>query len=112
MKINNEERFALSKLFLGNDAFSVSLISQLDSAVVIKREKTGVGFFSTIRFPCPVSELMRQRQWDWNFDHRDLMYGGSFMAYFEPPSTIVLEAVAHHGDWPKIFDSQAFVETR
>jgi hypothetical protein len=102
MQLNFIERFALSKIFPGNDLLSACVRDQLDSAWVTEREYTGVGFFSTIRFPCLLPEAKYKLiQWDWNFTHNKLRYGGSFMCWREDGDGLAIEAVAHGGvDWP------------
>lgn len=110
MKPTNEELFALSKIFFRKDIFDIEITNKLNNIEVIERKNTIVGFFSLIRFKNKLPDVSR-RQWDWNFNHRDLKYGGSFMAYFKPPDLIELEAVVHDGNWPINFDPTAFVES-
>lgn len=110
MKLAEEERFALYKLFGGESEFDLAVISQIENAEVIERRETGVGYFSTIRFSMPLPESKGRLQWDWNFNHRNLKHGGSFIAFYDPPNVIELEAVVHDGGWPMKFDSDAFVE--
>lgn len=110
MKLTQEERFALTMIFNSNDKFDSSVRSQLNDAQVVERISTGVGFFSTIHFPRPLDDNEGRLQWDWNFSHQKLMYGGSFMSAYEPPNVIELEGVAFEDSWPAEFDSNMFVE--
>jgi hypothetical protein len=103
---NEEERFALAMLFHGNDAMS-DFIEHCLSTASVEREDSGVGFFATIRFPRSLPDTERN-QWDWNFVHKGLTHGGSFICWREGDRAITLEGVSHHGDWPSIFDVSDF----
>lgn len=109
MKITGEERFALRMLFRGTDATSIVVRSQLDQLEVTERRETGVGILTTMRLPMRLNNLS-QRQWDWNFEHRYLSHGGSFMCWLEDSSVLDLEAVTHSGNWPDRFDPTDFIE--
>jgi len=108
MKLTNEEIFALTMLFGDQKFFDESVISQLDHTEVLERKKTGIGYFTKIKFADPLPDCCDRKIWDWNFSHKDLEYGGSFIAYYDPPNVIELEAVVHDGLWPKDFDKNAF----
>ncbi len=88
----------------------MTVCALLDKASVIERKITGVGYFTTIKFPTDLPET-KVLQWDWNFEHRRLKHGGAFIACYEAPKTIELEAVVHDGLWPKPFKSEDFQET-
>ncbi len=109
MRLSREERYALSKLFQRDEPFSHWILARLDEADVLKRERTGIGFFSTIRFPSVLPESSDRPQWDWNFVHKKLSHGGSFICWVEGRDTIGLEAVSHYGDWPA-FNEDDFAE--
>lgn len=109
MPLTAEERFALRMLFPGSDATSVAVRAQLDTSQVVDRRETGVGFFTSVRLMAPLP-ITAQRQWDWNFEHRRLSHGGSFMCWVSDPSHLELEAVAHNGEWPDSFDPDDFKE--
>lgn len=111
MQLTEEERFALEKIFHGNTDFEKSIIDRLSSAKVVEREATGVGFFTTVQLSNHLPSNHRCMQWDWSFKHKSLSHGGSFMASYEEPDLIQLEAVSHHGAWPSDFDASAFSES-
>ena len=108
MQLTYEERFALEKIFHGDSDFDRAVVDQLQMVEVVERDMTGIGFFSTVRFPGHLPDNRGRLQWDWNFNHRDLSQGGSFMASYEEPDIIELEAVAFYGEWPLSFDADAF----
>lgn len=109
MKLNPEERFALIMVFEDNSPLSSEIRTLLDAADVIERKYTGVGFFSIIRFSKPLIELVGNSQWEWNFRHKKLSHGGSFICWFEEKDKIILEAVSHIGKWPS-FNKDDFTE--
>jgi hypothetical protein len=111
MQLTDIERFALQMLFCGQDVASTTVRDQLDTADVITRKATGVGFFTTIRLAIPLSKDA-QRQWDWNFEHRHLSHGGSFICWLDDSNVLELEAVIHNGDWPDRFDPNDFSPRR
>ena len=111
MQLTKEERFALEKIFHGNTDFEKAIIDRLNSAKVVEREATGVGFFTTIKLSDHLPSNQGRIQWDWGFKHQALTHGGSFMASYEEPDLIQLEAVSHHGEWPSNFDANAFSES-
>ncbi|MBB6580124.1 hypothetical protein HNP33_004255 [Comamonas odontotermitis] len=108
MKLTNEEKFALMKLFGGNTDFDIAVISQLDRAEVLERKETGVGYFSTIKLMDSIQNFTNINERSWNFNHKFLKYGGLFIAFCDPPNLIELEAVVHDGLWPKKFDEKLF----
>jgi hypothetical protein len=103
------ENFALQKLLCGSDVTSAAVRAQLNTSKVVKRKATEVGFFTTIRLAIPLGNVV-QHQWDWNFDHRRLSHGGSFMCYIVDSNILELEAVTHNGNWPNYFDPDDFKE--
>ncbi len=109
MKSTEEEQFALTMVFSGPDPVSLAIRAQLNDVEVVARETTGVGFFSAIHttHPLPVDS---RKQWDWNFMHRHMPYGGAFMCWIEDSNDFVLEAVAHMGEWPDRFEAADFNE--
>lgn len=107
-KIANEEHFALMKIFGNQTNFDNAISSQLDHTEVLERKETGIGYFTKIQFANPLPDCFDGKIWDWNFNHKDLKYGGSFIAYYDPPNVIELVAVVHDGLWPKEFDKNAF----
>ena len=93
MELSKLERFAVSMLFRGSDPFCAAVREGIDAAVVVDRKLTGVGFFATIRLAKPLPADSLQEQWDWNFSHRELSHGGSFMGWREDSDVIGLEAM-------------------
>lgn len=107
MKLTAVELFALRMLFRGSDMTSTAMRDRLNTSEVITRKATGVGFFTTIRLTIPLPSGV-QRQWDWNFEHRHLSHGGSFMCWLDNSDVLELEAVTYNGDWPEHFDPDDF----
>ncbi len=113
MKLTQEEKFVLAMLFNSDSEFDISVRNQLDDAQVIERSFTGAGFFSTVQFLHPLSGSEDRFYRDWNFDHRKLKHGGSFMAWYKPLDLIELECVTWWEDsWPTEFDSEMFSEAK
>ena len=108
MNLTNEEIFALNMLFRDKSIFSESILSQQDRVKVLERQGTGVGYFTKIEFPEPLPKCIDKKILDWNFNHVNLKYGGSFIVYYSPPNLIELEAVVHDGLWPNNFDKNSF----
>ncbi len=50
--------------------------------------------------------------WDWNFSHKQLPYGGSFIFYKESPNELTLEAVTFDGLWPQKFNETYFSDLK
>lgn len=110
MKLTNEEKFALEKMFGSESEFDRQVRAGIFAAEVVERKNTKVGFFSTVKFLQRLPDSKGQLQWDWNFQHEKLAHGGSFMAYLEPPDVIEIEAVVHDGVWPVEFEAGLFRE--
>jgi|GEM_PF-4339695 len=110
MELDAVELFAMAMLFKDAGPLSSAVREGLASATVVERKNTGVGFFTTIRFVEPLPAESAQSQWDWNFSHRSLSHGGSFIAWREGADCIGLEGVSHRGDWPVSFDPTDVVE--
>jgi hypothetical protein len=111
MELSAQERFAIAMLFKDSDPFCSAVREGLAAAEVVERKFTGVGFFTTIHFTEPLPTGSERSQWDWNFSHRKLSHGGSFMGWREGTDRIGLEGVSHHGDWPEVFEPLEFSET-
>lgn len=75
---------------------------------VASREETGVGFVSTVRFSARLPKTTAS-QWDWNFSHHRLTHGGSFICFRDGDDGLVVEGVAHVGEWPR-FDRTDFFD--
>ncbi|CAG9170821.1 hypothetical protein LMG32289_02163 [Cupriavidus pampae] len=110
MSLTLEEKFALRMIFRGSDPTSVAVLAQLDAMDAKQRKATGVGFFTSIRLAIPL-RVIEPRHKDWNFRHRLLSHGGSFMCTIEDPTVLELEAVSHNGDWPHSFHVEDFIES-
>lgn len=110
MTLTEEERFAIVKLFSGQEDFCSEVMKNLNNLEVLARNQTIVGYFSTIKFLVPLKNNPLQLQWDWNFNHKKLKYGGSFIASFESPDIIELEAIANMDVWPGLFLESDFSE--
>lgn len=110
MELTKEERFAVTMLFRGRSNFELAVLDGLKKAQVSERKFTGVGYFSTILLGFDLPPLAEKNQWNFNFDHKLLDCGGSFIAYCELPSIVELEAVSHDGSWPAAFSPDLFSE--
>lgn len=104
-----EEQFALEMLFRGDDVFSATVRVSIGVASRVGRRDTGVGFFTTIRFPCSLPQVS-QYQWDWSFTHRKLNHGGAFICVMVEDNILELEGIVHSGVWPASFDRDEFYE--
>lgn len=110
MQPNECELFALETLFSGADVLCTAIRQRRAESIVIERTPTGVGFFSTLRFPTALPET-EQRHWDWNFSHAKLRHGGSLMAWRAGADIIELEGVTFGGEaWPETFVASDFLE--
>jgi hypothetical protein len=107
MQLTDQERFAVSMLFSGESEFDRAVRDNLAGTTVIKREYTGVGFFSDLSLPFPVPERDRRAR-DWNFNHTQLQYGGSIMCTFSDTGTLEIEGVVFDGEWPSPFCATDF----
>lgn len=110
MIITDEEVFALAKLFAKPSPLDIAINSVAHEAEVIERLTTEGGLFSTVKLPFDLPQTDGSLQRDWNFSHRDLEHGGSFIASVVYPDIIELEFVAHVERWPRAFDPGAFQE--
>ncbi|MDH0868216.1 hypothetical protein [Mitsuaria sp. GD03876] len=111
MAITDEEVFALAKLFARSSTLDIAINSAAHEAEVIERLATECGLFSTLRFPFHLPRTDGSLQRDWDFSHRDLEHGGSFLASLAYPDVVELEFVAHVEPWPNGFDPSAFQES-
>lgn len=101
MKLDEQEILAIRIVFHDNTVVSQNILELLDSATVIEREKTGVGFYSTIRLSKPLVDIPNIRIREFNFEHPEFLNGGSYMCWFVDSSTIEIEAVTlGEEDWP------------
>ncbi len=110
MQPNECEWFALETLFSGADPLCTAIRQRRAESIVIERTPTGVGFFSTLRFPTALPET-EQRYWGWHFSHAKLPHGGSLMAWRDGADVIELEGVTFGGEaWPETFVASEFLE--
>ncbi|HDX8940969.1 hypothetical protein ABN154_30935 [Klebsiella michiganensis] len=107
MQLFDEERFAL--VFTLSNQF-INLDELLINADVLQRNRTGVGFFTTVRLQCslPVLESMTT-YWERNFEHKNMPYGGCFMVYLMGNDVFEIEAVAYESNWPEPFIKENFM---
>ncbi|AJZ89765.1 hypothetical protein RI049_10700 [Cedecea neteri] len=104
MQLLDEEYFALT-FALGEE-----LVFQLDSAEVLERNRTGVGFFTTVQLNQPFSKINKEkRYWERNFEHKKLPYGGCFMVSLVTSNQLEIEAVAFEGSWPEPYERDEFI---
>ncbi len=103
-----EETFALCRVFASHPTMNAFIQRLLATAEVV-RERSGVGFFATFTFSEPLP-CTSENQWDWNFKHREMQSGGSFICWREGPNALGLEGVSLVGSWPASFEPEAFTE--
>lgn len=111
MKLDPQDMIALKLIFSGSDALSTTVRNRIDGATLLDRERTGVGFFSTIKISPPLDALPEVKLREFNFEHPAFPHGGSFMCWFITEDTLEIEAVTLGGaDWPDNFDPDLFSE--
>jgi hypothetical protein len=107
MQLLEEERFALT--FTLNES-SINMDALLINADVTERNRTGVGFFTTVKLqysiPVRVNDLT---YWERNFEHKDMLYGGCFMVRLIGSNVLEIEAVAFESHWPEQFRKDDFI---
>lgn len=107
MQLLNEEIFAL-KITL-SEQFA-NLDELLDGATVVERNRTGVGFFTTVKLSRLVpTEKIYSKYWEHNFQHSNMPYGGCFMVRLIGSGIFEIEAVAFESRWPEPFREKDFV---
>ena len=107
MQLLDEERFALAFTLSGS---SIDLDALLINADVTERNRTGVGFFTTIKLHSSLSERdTRSTYWERNFEHKNMPYGGCFMVRLTDSNVIEIEAVAFESCWPEEFRREDFI---
>ena len=108
MKLFDEERFAL--VFTLNSHFT-NVDEILVNADVLERNKTGVGFFTTVKLQYSAPILRESpTYWERNFEHKNMPYGGCFMVYLIGSDTFEIEAVAYESNWPEPFIKEDFID--
>lgn len=107
MQLFDEERFAL--IFTLGSQF-INLDDLLINADILERNRTGVGFFTTVRlrYSLPVLES-GTIYWERNFEHKNMPYGGCFMVYLMDDDVFEIEAVAYESNWPEPFIKEDFM---
>jgi hypothetical protein len=104
-----EEEFALRRIFANHPTMNAFIQRLLPTAEVV-RERSSVGFFATFTFLEPLPDTS-ENQWDWNFKHRKMQGGGSFVCWREGPDALGLEGVSLVNSWPASFEPADFTET-
>ena len=111
MKLLPHEELALQMIFRGQDELSIEMRNRIESAEVLSREHTDIGFFANIKLVPHLSMVPEIRIREFNFDHPAFPYGGSYMCWFDSPDLIEIEAVTLGGvNWPNIVDHNLFSE--
>lgn len=111
--LRQQEVLALELIFRDESILSRSIREQLAEAKGVNWEETGVGFYSTIKLGSPLKEMPNIRMWEFNFNHPDFPYGGSFMCTIVKECELELEAVTLGGaNWPNPTDLTSFEEIR
>jgi hypothetical protein len=106
--INEEELFALSKIFLDANTSELPIIEYLGNSQVLERKITSTGYLSVIQFDRDLPKNDEKNKWYWNFKHPLLDHGGSFIAWYASSNIIKLEAIAHNDLWPAYFNAKDF----
>jgi hypothetical protein len=106
--LTEEERFALSKIFAGTGMFELAITEHFGNAQVLERKITSDGYLSVIQFDQDLPRNDEKKKRYWNFKHPYLDHGGSFIAWYELPNIIKLEAIAHNAVWPDYFKAIDF----
>jgi len=104
----DEEKFALSRIFAGDEEFSVAVRAGLSGLVVLARDDSESGFVANLKFPEPLPSLLKAPgAMEWYFKHRSMPHGGSFIVTYDSPEMLILFAMSFYGPWPT-FDPTAF----
>ncbi len=99
--LKQQEILALSLIFRGDDLLCKEMRERIHGATSTNWEETGVGFYSTIKLPQPLSEMPELCIQDYSFKHPDFMHGGLFICTIVEKDLLELEAVTLGGqDWP------------
>jgi len=111
MNLTDVEAFALRTIFRDGGSLASEVRDQIDTADVVRREFTGVGFFTAIRLARPIQSIPKLRMHEFNFCHPAFPYGGSFMCTIDAPDLLEIEAVTLGGaSWPDSLDTSMFTE--
>jgi hypothetical protein len=102
-----EEKFALSRIFAGDDEYSVAVREGLADAELVSRADTNLGFQAKIRFARPLPSIVKAVKMDWYFKHRSMQYGGAFICTYDSPEVLFIDGISFYGDWPD-FNADAF----
>ncbi|MBM9592380.1 hypothetical protein JWG41_18195 [Leptospira sp. 201903075] len=109
--ISKEELRALNLIFAGENEFCFEVRNKINSAQVIDRIDTGVGFTSLIHLTEKLSKMPNVLMWQFAFDHPSFPEGGSFMCMVLSEEELELEGVALGGkDWPVGYNLDLFRE--
>ena len=106
MELNDLERAVLEKFLAGDHPVLEKLRLQYKNCYVVKREFTGVGFFTTLavhdktlKIPLVTKGLT---MWDVTAEIEGLKYGASFVLFIEDGFLDTLEG-ASDDEWPSSY---------
>ncbi len=97
------ERAVLDKLLAGRSGESQILRRQLSVARVLKRELSGVGFFTEFSAPADAPKLPRERKFrfgDVGAEIAGLQHGAGFLLLVENGYLKMLEGFSYDEAWP------------
>lgn len=106
MKIINTlslfEKAILEKLLFGNIPEIITLRRQVDLCKVVKREKTGFGFYTTFTLPENTSRIigLNAKFGDVVGEIEGLRYGAGFLLYVSDGTLDMLEGYSYDEPWP------------
>ena len=98
------ERAVFEKLLAGDSPILATLRRQVESAVVAKREMTGVGFFTTVSVLDPSIRLPDHRSLtigDVFAEIDGLKNGAGFVLFVKDGGIHMLEGFSYDEPWPK-----------
>jgi len=97
------ERKVMQALLDGDDDILSLLRKQVETVIVVKREMTGVGFFTTFVVPdgIPRADDQSLKFGDVIANISGLAHGAGFLLYVEHGALHMLEGYTYDEPWPK-----------
>ena len=105
MKLSEFEKNLIAALIQGDQKEKV-IHSQLDGAIVKKRDYTGVGFYTEIQVPKKRERLSKSNRYieetpKVHLEHPKLSDGAGALLWFKDGYVDTLECYTYEGDWPE-----------
>jgi hypothetical protein len=94
----------IQKLLDGDDDILATLRKQSEAAVVVQREMTGVGFYTTFSIPDSIDRLPDNRSFQFGdvvADMPGLEHGAGFLLFVKDGALDFLEAYTYDEPWPE-----------